>query len=292
MPEQEEQKETTANVLEESVKRLAERTEKKQIIHRSDAFDEAFFGYVSSEDIEWKHQTLTEKRFTLKRSDVGTRVVNHWESEGVTEDPREDGTGWRRFSILDMVWLHAVAHLRSFGMSMEKLKRARKSLASLGAGTTAEGSTITFYEFYVTQALLRVPVYLIVFEDGEAELATEQEYSAGLTPMLGGLADHVRINLNAIVQRLLPKFDLDPKIDTPLHLRDEEVHVLFMLRTGNYNSVTIKYRNGEMERIEAEEEIPERRIIDILKEADFQDVTIKRRDGKEVHVSRTVLKKL
>ena len=65
-----------------------------------------------------------------------------------------------------------------------------------------------------------------------------------------------------------------------------------MLRTGSYNSVTIKYRNGEMERIEAEEEVPERRIIDILKEADFQDVTIKRRDGKVVHVSRTLLKKL
>jgi hypothetical protein len=292
MPEHEDQKETADNVLEESFKRLEERTKKKQIVHRSDAFDVAFFGYVGSEDIDWKHQTLTEKRFTLKRSDVGTRIINHWESEGVTEDPREDGTGWRRFSILDMVWLHAVARLRSFGMSIEKLKRARKSLARLGAGTTAEGSTITFFEFYVIRALLRVPVYLIVFEDGEVELATEQEYSTGLTPMLGGLADHVRINLNAMVQRLLPKFDLHPNISTPVHLSDDEVHVLLMLRTGNYQSVTVKYHDGEIKRIEAEEDVQGRRIIDILRDEDYQDITIKRRDGKDILVSRTLLKKI
>lgn len=288
----EEQREHVLSQLSDDQRRHIERIEKRQHILRGDSFDVAFYSYLNSEHLESTHRMLTEKRFTLKSSDVGTRVINHWESEGVTEDPREDGTGWRRFSILDMVWLHSVARLRSFGMSMDKLKRARKSLASLGAFKLEDSPQISFYEFYITQALLRQPVVLLVFEDGGVQLATENEYTGGPTRVIGGLADHVRISLNGVLQSLFPRMELSPKRDRSMALSDEELDVLVMLRTGNYNSVTIKYRNGEMERIEAEEQVPERRIIDILKEADFQDVTIKRRDGKDIHVSRTLLKKL
>ena len=292
MADSEKQREKALDQLSENQRRFIERAKKRQTVFRADGFDRALFGYLNSEHAELTHQTLNEKRFTLKRSEVGARVINHWESEGVTEDPREGGSGWRRFSILDMVWLHAVIRLRSFGMPMQKLKRARKSLEDLPSFSLEDGPTVTLYEFYVTQAMLRQPVSLIVFEDGEVELLAEGQSSEGITRMTGGLADHVRISLNDILRKLFPKIDLKPEIDMPMHVSDEEVHVLLMLRTGNYESVTLKYHDGEIERIEAEEEVPERRIIDILKENDFQDVTIKRRDGKEVHVGRTILKKL
>jgi len=278
--------------LNAQLKRTAERARKRQIVYRGDGFDEGFLDYVASDHVERVHQMLTEKRFTLKRSDVGTRVINHWEDEGVTEDPREDGTGWRRFSMLDLIWLHAVARLREFGMSIDKLRRGRKSLASLGAGKLEDSPRITYFEFYVTLALSRQLVFVLMFQDGEVQLATEVQYSGGATSILGGLADHIRLSLNEILQAVFPNVDLVPERDSRISVSDEEFDVLLMLRTGSYNSVTIKYRNGEMERIEAEEEVPERRIIDILKEADYQDVTIKRRDGKVVHVSRTLLKKL
>jgi DNA-binding transcriptional MerR regulator len=292
MADSEKQREKALDQRDKDLRRFIERTKKRQTVFRGDGFDRALFGYLNSEHAERTHQTLNEKRFTLKRSEVGTRVINHWESEGVTEDPRKGGTGWRRFSVLDLMWLHAVARLRSFGMPMEKLKRARQSLEGLPSFSLEDGPEITLYEFYVTQALLRQPVSLIVFEDGEVELLAEGHSSERITRVIGGLADHVRISLNGILRKLFPKIDLAPEVDMPLNVSDEEVHVLLTLRTGNYQSVTIKYHDGEIERIEAEEEVPERRIIDILKEADFQDVTIKRRDGKEVHVSRTVLKKL
>lgn len=270
--------------------RYKKRLKKKQVVHRGDAFDEAFFfDYLSSEHVERIHQVLTEKRFAPNRSDVGTRVINHWESEGIIEDPRSDGTGWRRFSILDIVWLHAVARLRSFGMSIDKLKRTRRSLESLGAGSTKEGSRITFYEFYLRLALLREPVFLIVFEDGEVELATEQEYSAGLTRLLGGLADHVRINLNSILQRLFPKLDLRPQRSTTAALTDEETKVLFLLRTGNYDSLEIKRRDGRIERIEATEEVDAAaKIEQLLSEHDFQEITVKEHEGRVARITRTI----
>jgi hypothetical protein len=261
-------------------------------VYRGDAFDEGFFDYLASDHVERIHEMLTEKRFTLKRSDVGTRVINHWESEGVTEDPREDGTGWRRFSMLDMIWLHAVARLREFGVSIEKLRRGRKSLASLGAGGLEDGPRISYFEFYVTLALSRQPVFLLVFRDGGVQLATEAEYSGGATSLIGGLADHIRLSLNEILRAVFPNIDLTPERESRISVSDEEFDVLVMLRTGDYSSVTIRYRDGELERIEAEEEVPERRVIDILKEADYQDVTIKQRDGKVVHLSRTLIKKL
>jgi len=272
--------------------RFLGRARKRQLVHRGDAFDDAFFSYLGSSVVEHSHQMLTEKRFTLKRTDVGTRVVNHWESEGVVEDPRENGTGWRRFSILDIVWLHSVARLREFGMPMGKLKYSRRSLASLGSGQTDEGSTVTYYEFYLTRALLRIPVSLIVFRDGEAEIATENEYGGILTRLTGGLADHIRVDVNSILQQLFSSVDLSPKHDPSLSVTDEELDILLMLRTGNFESLTVKLKNGEIERLEAEEMIREGRIVDLLNDWDFQDLTIRRRDGENVHVSRTLLKKV
>jgi DNA-binding transcriptional MerR regulator len=273
-----------------SIQDLEDRLAKRQFVYRDDDFAERVSNYLRSDQGIRNHEALTERQYTLNEAGVSTRVVNYWESKGVTEDPRDGGTGWRRFSLLDMVWLHAVERLRSFGMSMEHLRRVRESLLDLGSLNGTEGPPMTLFELYVTHALLRNVAYLLVFADGEVELAVERELQ-GATHM-AGLADHIRIRLNDIVQEILPHADLRPKLEMPVNLTDEQLHVLVALRTGDYDSVSIKLNDGKIDRIEAREDISERRIIDILKEADFQDVTIKRRDGKEVHVSRTTINKL
>lgn len=263
---------------------------KKQVIHRGDAFDEAFFHYLKGPLADQAHETLNEKRFTLKKSDVSTRVANHWESEGVVEDPRPDGKGWRRFSVLDLVWLQAVARLRSFGLPIDKLRRMQKRLQDLGDGSTEAGNRISFFEFYVVRAMMRAPVYLLAFEDGGVELATEREYENAFTKMTG-LADHVRISLNPIVQDFFPDKDLSPQHDPAVRLTDDEVEFFFLLRTGDYDAIKVKRKGGRIEIIEAEETVTEERIVDIMNEEDFQDIEIKRQNGKTVSVKRTIKKK-
>ena len=47
-----------------------------------------------------------------------------------------------------------------------------------------------------------------MFQDGEVELATEVQYSGGATSIIGGLADHIRLSLNEILQAVFPNADL------------------------------------------------------------------------------------
>ena len=44
--------------------------------------------------------------------------------------------------------------------------------------------------------------------------------------------------------------------------------------------------------LEVEETVTDKRIVDLLNEEDYQDVMIKRQDGKTVSIKRTLKRKL
>ncbi len=49
---------------------------------------------------------LNEKKYAIKDTDASYRSINHWSSLGLLDDVREDNNkGWRKFSIIDIVWL-------------------------------------------------------------------------------------------------------------------------------------------------------------------------------------------
>ena len=60
---------------------------------------------------------LRERKYTTKDVGISYRVMSHWESnklipEGVVQE------GWRDFSLVEMVWLKIIVHLRKFGFSL------------------------------------------------------------------------------------------------------------------------------------------------------------------------------
>lgn len=58
-------------------------------------------------------------------------------------------------------------------------------------------------------------------------------------------------------------------------------------------TITLYARNGVIDRAEAEERISDRRRVhDILREADHQDVIIKRQDGRDTTIIRRLKEKL
>ena len=75
-------------------------------------------------------------------------------------------------------------------------------------------------------------------------------------------------------------------------LTDGERELLSMIRTGNYETITVRSDSGRIEMLEAVENVSERRMIDILQDEEYQDVTVKRRDGKDVLIVRTIKRKL
>ncbi len=78
-----------------------------------------------------------------------------------------------------------------------------------------------------------------------------------------------------------------------MQLSDEEMELLFLVRTGNYEELTIKQHNGQIKLIEVTRtENPDQRITDILGKGKWQDISLKQRDGRIVLIKRTVQKKM
>jgi DNA-binding transcriptional MerR regulator len=264
-----------------------------RIVLRGEAFWEGIAHYTTSEGGKAVSRLLNESRHTIKEAGIAYRVANHWESVGLMPETRpEGGKGWRKFSTLDLVWLHVLTGLRMFGMSLEQLKKVKESLQEQYVYRQGATARTTFWEYHVAHALAhRQPTYLLVFRDGTAEPAYFEQYQTSLT--LISLADHIHININEILQALFPSRDMTPVYEPSPTLTNEEFEAVFLLRTGNYDSITLKGKGGKIETIEAEETISNtERLTDILNDSAYQDVEIKRRDGKTVSVKRKILTKL
>ena len=71
---------------------------------------------------------LHEQYLRLDNEDFSYRIINHWEKNGLLLNARPDGKGWRRYSIIDVIWINIMGALRDFGYSIEALKKLRAFL--------------------------------------------------------------------------------------------------------------------------------------------------------------------
>ena len=128
---------------------------------------------------------------------------------------------------------------------------------------------------------------LLVFENGRAEPVTLRQYRRNTDR--SDVDDHLQISINAILQDMYPDRDLTPVRNPSLELNEEEMLLLFIIRTGNCEQITVRQKDGRIELIESSESVdPGERVVDILNKGDFQDISIKQRDGKVVSVKRSV----
>tara|TARA_R100001377_G_scaffold6141_1_gene3371 strand:- start:465 stop:740 length:276 start_codon:yes stop_codon:yes gene_type:complete len=82
-------------------------------------------------------------------------------------------------------------------------------------------------------------------------------------------------------------------VNNPSDLNENETKALRMIRDSKYHTITIVKREGKIEMLESIERISERtRIVDILKDHNYQNIELKQANGKIVCLNRTVKTKL
>ncbi len=233
-------------------------------------------------------QMLNEKDKRLDIDDVTSRILNNWEKNGLLDAERPEGKGWRKFSIMDLIWLRLVVELRKFGLPLEKTRLARKKLTG---GEGFDGSEYPLLEFYVAKAFSsRIPCFILIFEDGRAEPVSQAQFNLGIELLLFG--NCIIISLNEIIQNIYPKLDLKPQFEYTLNLNPSEFELLTTIRMQDFQSIKVKLNNGKIEMFEASKpEKVEKRIVDILKADLYQNIEIKQVNGNIVYINRTVKKK-
>lgn len=217
------------------------------------------------------------------------RIINHWEANGLLSSDRKNNTGWRKYSIMDIVWVFIIGELRTFGFSHEQIIKVKKHLTQR---KEKPESFFPLLEYYVTLCLYCKPVYLLVFPNGEAHPLSEKEYQ--LNRELSTSLNYIVIKLNYILQNIFSDQDLKPNFKHDFELSLDERKAVILLRLIKYQEITFTFANGESSTYELgnkEKDIPLEDLVKMVISKKYESITIKHGTGKYFHFKRKVIHK-
>jgi DNA-binding transcriptional MerR regulator len=168
---------------------------KRNFMPNADWFDEHFTCNFLYSKLKVKEK-LNERSNTIAKDEVTSRILTHWQSEGLISDDRLEGKGWRKYSISEQIWIKCIIKLRGFGMDLKKIKRVKEYLELYYSEKSP--SKYPLLDFYIVTTASEEPVKLIVFQTGEAILALQSHIDIALQfKMIED--DFISIDLNRIV---------------------------------------------------------------------------------------------
>ena len=257
-------------------------------LYRNEAFDSGFYQYFKNLNKNKISQVLNNKERNLKFDTVSYRELNSWEKAGLLTVQRE-GREWRRFSIIDAIWVRLIKELREFGVTWKQLKVAKESLEFENEKCGVAMPMLEFYTAFVIAQ--RMPVIILVFKDGISIPVSLTQYKVAKETV--GVANHVQISLNDLIQGMVPELDLKPSHKTEMPLDVDEMELLAFLRFGEYEKVEIRYKDGKIDLIEGTEREMTQKVHDVINEKCYEEIKIRKRDdGVVTSVVRTRKKKL
>ncbi len=191
---------------------------------------------------------LREKKYTAKDTDKTFRIINYWESVGLLDNNRKSGNeGWRKFSMMDMVFMHLLAKLREFDFSIQKLKVAKQDLEkTLTIGKTKTDITALEYAYMRVMGLSNGGnIYFMLTPDGHADCVTQKDIL--LMQALEEVPEgYICINFNQLLSARvkLGKHKIPVHSENAFVLSEKEQAILEVLRTKKYKSITIAPKEG------------------------------------------------
>ena len=287
-----------------------------------------FFGQKTIQQfVHLKQYISGEPLFFLKDTGIAYRNINHWDTQGLLRTQRQEEGKWRRFSFVDYIWLRIVNNLRNLGIPiflitrlkeevftdlsvgvvidfykanpeiMENLteeQRAELMLYLNGEGPKTEDEPvgITLFELLICETVInKIPVSLLLFEDGSFipwyEGATAIYTKEDLEKKM--FDTHVTLSLSKLIKEFLVDeksvFAL-PKL--PI-FETNEVKLLEMISSGEYEAITINYKNRKIKSVElVKAQDVKRKIVDIITENAYQDIVIKTHKGMVTTIKNTI----
>jgi DNA-binding transcriptional MerR regulator len=250
--------------------------------YHNEAFDIGFYQYFKNINSNRISSILNDTDRKITFETISYRQLNSWGQQGLLNGNRE-GREWRRFSIIDALWVKIIYELRIFGMSWEQIKVAKESL---GFESKKCGVAMPLLEFYTAFAIgSKMPVLLLIFKDGVTVTCSETQYK--VAKEIVGIANHIQISLNEFLQRMFPEMDLKPSEKAELPIDVDEMELLAFLRMGKFEKVEIFYHGGKMRTVEGMERIDASALVgDVIREHQYQKIEIVVEGGKKVAIRR------
>lgn len=264
-------------------------TDKKIFIPWTDDISVAYSSYFHDEKALPHRLRMNERSKPMSNPELSYRVINHWEKAGLIDvDRGESGTGWRKYSAMDAIWLNTITELRKFGVSIENIRRIKEQLTE--RNEKYKPSVYPLLEFYSSLFMMhKEETYILVPDNFVIEIATQSgiEFSKAL----GGMCNHISISLHDIIRKIYQKHDLKLKEDNRVNLSREEAALVSEIRTRAYRAINVKMKDGKISRLEKDIQLTDKQVYKLLKDKNFDSITIERENGNIVNVKQILKEK-
>lgn len=269
----------------------------KPVVLYSDWYDVSFAEFTESDKNQYEayYTLLAVPRYRISDTDESYRVINYWDEQGLLLGKRENTESWRKFSILDIVWIRILQRLKEYGMGSEQMLRLKSYLF----GVKDKEGRYSQFAFWIFTALHHKDIFLVVLPDGRGTVATTADID--LQQVLEPLKGYIAIDFPYIVRRVIrPTNQIkkgEKRVELNRKLDEKEIELLNTLSNVNIESVTAHLKKGKIDRIEWKtiEQNPDR-LFELLRkkidESPNQTITVKRQDGKVLFIEQKKSQKL
>lgn len=235
-------------------------------------------------------------------SGITYRQLNDWDSKGALPNQREQDSGWRKFNPRQCFVILVCAEIRrQFGVSLEKLAWLQKFMLQDDAD-----------HFSAAIEMMKLGLAVFIFTDLKDQFYMDSDNAIGELLDLGQCRydeaqSHVLLLVNPLVNIMLAarqepvRLDMSDKTYKVLRnaqylmqVHDTaELAVLELMRRPNLSKFSVIQKSDK--EVVLEIEVQAEKGADIQKELDaedFQTVVVNRQDGKNIRISRKVVKKV
>jgi len=239
---------------------------------------------------------LNKRVFRVADTPLTYRQINVLDGDGLIEERRREGRGWRKFSFREMVYLQVVSEMKKYGVKHDRLEALNEGFFGRPAEESPAKSSVegSVGDIAITCVFLGVEIFVTVDAEGRVIFWDPFNFAT-----LGAQSpSHVRVFLNPFVNRVIEAMH-KVRLPTTASLRsllldmgahttsEKEEKLLAIIRDRQYESIRVKKKDGEISTVYAERNhresvITEEDLIKLVRGRDFQDVKIVKRDGKIV----------
>jgi DNA-binding transcriptional MerR regulator len=235
-----------------------------------------------------------------KASGMSYRQLNSWDEKGAIPTSREHEDAWRKFAPDDFFTVLICKELRDkFGVSFEGIRKLQDRFVKDKSNNLQH--TINLISPLGYTVCLFTDLEEDFFIDQDLEIANY--IRAGLFRKKNA-KDYIILRLNPLVNKIFellkrpPVPDGDDWYEKLFELQgqrfvqnDAEFHLLSLVRSKDFRSITVHLKDGRIYQTDTYEELREKvddtnELMKIIKEKLYQSISIDLADGEVIRVSR------
>lgn len=207
---------------------------------------------------------FNEKIFKVSDTGITYRTINSWENANLLLAGPNEEAKWRKFSIIEVLWLHIIKELRDLGLSTSKILTLKDSLFK-NNGAYGEGITSTF-GVYLLSIRAKRDVMVVVANSGIGDFLLDFEYELALRNE-DFPNTHIVINLNKICADFEGKPEYRKRNQHFYIYNQKEMEIINAINSSpDIKEIVIKPLNGKIHKVDYKSHIknPEK-ALDLIK---------------------------